>query len=55
VLDNVATHGHMFCADTFVNYRTARRQRLLRPGEPYVMAAAGAGLGAVFSAMVFEH
>jgi len=55
VLDNVATHGHMFCADTFVNYRTAMRRELLRPGDRYVMAAAGAGLGATFSAMVFEH
>ena len=55
VLDNVATVGHVFCADTFVNYRTARLRGLLRPGEPYVMAAAGAGLGATFSAMAFRH
>lgn len=55
VLDNVATVGHLFCADTFVNYRTAQERGLLRPGEPYVMAAAGAGLGAAFSAMAFQH
>jgi 3-oxoacyl-[acyl-carrier-protein] synthase III len=55
VLDNVATAGHVFCADTFVNYRTAQQRGLLRPGEPYVMAAAGAGRGATFSAMTFVH
>ncbi|MFI0897409.1 3-oxoacyl-[acyl-carrier-protein] synthase III C-terminal domain-containing protein [Streptomyces sp. NPDC020983] len=55
LLDNVADTGHVFCADTFVNYRTALDRGLLRPGEPYVMAAAGAGLGASFSAMVLVH
>ncbi|MFC1433740.1 3-oxoacyl-[acyl-carrier-protein] synthase III C-terminal domain-containing protein [Streptacidiphilus sp. N1-3] len=55
VLDNVATAGHVFCADTFVNYRTAQERGLLRPGEPYVMAAAGAGRGATFSAMALRH
>jgi 3-oxoacyl-[acyl-carrier-protein] synthase III len=55
VLDNVPTYGHVFCADAFINYRTAQRQGLLRPGEYYVMAAAGAGRGATFSAMVFQH
>lgn len=55
VLDNVTSAGHVFCADTFINYGTALRRGLLRPGEPYVMAAAGAGRGATFSAMVFEH
>lgn len=55
LLDNLATIGHLFCADAFVNYRTARSRDLLRPGDRYVMAAAGAGLGATFSAMVFEH
>lgn len=55
VLDNVATTGHVYCADTFVNYRTAQARGLLRPGEPYVMAAAGSGRGATFSAMVFQH
>ena len=54
VLDNVTALGHMFCADAFVNYRTAAQRGLLRPGEPYVMAA-GAGRGAAFSAMVLEH
>ena len=55
VLDNVAADGHVFCADGFLNYRTAARRGLLRPGERYVIAAAGAGRGATFSAMVFEH
>lgn len=55
VLDNLASIGPLFCADAFVNYRTARTRGLLRPGDRYVMAAAGAGLGAAFSAMVFEH
>ena len=55
VLENVPVLGHLFCADTFVNYHTAHRRGLLRPGEPYVMAAAGAGRGATFSAMVFAH
>ncbi|CAG7641266.1 3-oxoacyl-[acyl-carrier-protein] synthase III C-terminal domain-containing protein [Actinacidiphila bryophytorum] len=55
VLDNVAATGHLFCADSFVNYRTAQARGLLRQGEPYVMAAAGAGSGAAFSAMAFVH
>lgn len=55
LLDNVASTGHVFCADSFVNYRTALDRALLRRGEPYVMAAAGAGRGATFSAMVFVH
>jgi 3-oxoacyl-[acyl-carrier-protein] synthase-3 len=55
VLDNVAADGHVFCADAFLNHRTAARRGLLRPGERYVIAAAGAGRGATFSAMVFEH
>jgi 3-oxoacyl-[acyl-carrier-protein] synthase-3 len=55
VLDNVASVGHVFCADTFINYRTALRRGLLHRGEPYVMAAAGAGRGATFSAMVLVH
>jgi 3-oxoacyl-[acyl-carrier-protein] synthase-3 len=51
----VAADGHVFCADAFLNYRTAAERGLLRPGERYVVAAAGAGRGATFSAMVFEH
>jgi 3-oxoacyl-[acyl-carrier-protein] synthase-3 len=45
----------VFCADAFVNYQTACARDLLRPGDHYLVAAAGAGLGATFSAMVFEH
>jgi len=53
VLDNVPVTGHAFCADFFVNYQTATGQGLLRPGDRYLVAAAGQG--ATFSAMVFEH
>lgn len=53
LLDNVAVSGHCFAADPFINYRTALDQARLVPGQYYLMAAAG--LGAVFSAMVFQH
>jgi len=53
LLDNVPVTGHAFCADAFINYQTAAERGLLRPGDRYVIAAAG--LGATFSAMVFEH
>jgi 3-oxoacyl-[acyl-carrier-protein] synthase III len=53
VLDNVPVGGHNFCADAFINYRTAVDQGRLRPGERYLMAAVGSG--ATFTAMVFEH
>jgi 3-oxoacyl-[acyl-carrier-protein] synthase-3 len=54
VLENVAAYGHAFCADAFINHRTAVERELLRPGDFYVMAA-GAGRGAAFSALVLEH
>lgn len=53
LLDNVPLVGHAFCADSFLNYRTAVDRGLLRPGNRYLVAAAG--LGATFSAMIFEH
>jgi 3-oxoacyl-[acyl-carrier-protein] synthase-3 len=53
LLDNVPVTGHVFCADSFMNYATAISRDLLAPGDRYLMAAAG--LGATFSAMVFEH
>jgi 3-oxoacyl-[acyl-carrier-protein] synthase III len=53
LLDNVPVTGHAFCADMFLNYRTAVDGGRLRPGDRYLVAAAGAG--ATFSAMVFEH
>jgi len=53
VLDNIPVTGHNFAADPFVNYRTAADRGLFHPGERYLVAAAG--LGATFSAMVFEH
>ncbi|GAA4715835.1 3-oxoacyl-[acyl-carrier-protein] synthase III C-terminal domain-containing protein [Phytohabitans rumicis] len=52
-LDNMPVTGHCFCADSFINYATARDLGLLRQGERYLMAAVG--LGSTFSAMVFEH
>ena len=55
LLDNIPTSGHVFCADVFVNYRTACERGLLRPGDRYLAAAVGAGGGATFAAMVFEH
>ena len=53
LLDNVPVTGHVFCADTFLNYATAVAGGRLAPGDRYLVAAAG--LGATFSAMVFEH
>jgi 3-oxoacyl-[acyl-carrier-protein] synthase-3 len=53
LLDNVPAYGHCFAADGLINYRTAIERGLLRPGDTYLMAAAG--LGAVFSAMVLRH
>ncbi len=55
LLDNIPTTGHVFCADLFVNYQTARERGLLQPGDRYLAAAVGAGGGATFAAMVFEH
>lgn len=55
VLDNIASSGHVFCADMFANYQTACDAGLLRQGDHYLAAAVGAGGGATFSAMVFEH
>jgi 3-oxoacyl-[acyl-carrier-protein] synthase III len=55
LLDNIPASGHVFCADMFANYQTARERGLLRPGNRYLAAAVGAGGGATFSAMVFEH
>jgi 3-oxoacyl-[acyl-carrier-protein] synthase-3 len=55
VLDNIPTSGHVFCADVFANYQTACERGLLRPGDRYLAAAVGAGGGATFAAMVFEH
>jgi 3-oxoacyl-[acyl-carrier-protein] synthase-3 len=55
LLDNVPSVGHGFCADAFINYRTAAARGLLRAGDRYVIAAAGAALGATFSAMIFQH
>jgi 3-oxoacyl-[acyl-carrier-protein] synthase-3 len=55
VLDNIPTSGHVFCADVFANYETACERGLLQPGDRYLAAAVGAGGGATFAAMVFEH
>jgi len=55
LLDNVARNGHVFCTDAFANYQTAREHGRLRPGDRYLVAAVGAGDGATFAAMIFEH
>ena len=55
VLDNIPASGHVFCTDVFANYKTACERGLLRPGDRYLAAAVGAGGGATFAAMVFEH
>ncbi|MFI1919626.1 3-oxoacyl-[acyl-carrier-protein] synthase III C-terminal domain-containing protein [Nocardia sp. NPDC020380] len=52
-LENLPITGHCFCADPFLNYRTACETGRLRPGDYYMMASVG--LGATFSAMVFRH
>ncbi len=51
--DNLGVTGHCFCADPFVNLATAVASGRLKRGDRYLMAAVG--LGATFSAMVFEH
>ena len=53
LLDNIPLTGHNFAADAFINYHTAAQRDLLRDGDTYLVAAAG--LGATFSAMVFQH
>lgn len=55
VLENIPASGHVFCADLFINYKSACERGLLRPGDRYLAAAVGAGGGATFAAMVFEH
>jgi 3-oxoacyl-[acyl-carrier-protein] synthase-3 len=52
-LDNLSVVGHCFGADPFINYCSARSTGRLRRGDRYVVTAVG--LGATFSAMVFEH
>jgi len=52
-LDNLPVTGHCFGADSFINYRSACDDGRLRPGDHYLMTAVG--LGATFSAMVFQH
>ncbi|GAA1930429.1 3-oxoacyl-[acyl-carrier-protein] synthase III C-terminal domain-containing protein [Streptomyces sodiiphilus] len=52
-LDNIERTGHCFCADPFINYRSACDLGLLKPGDRYLMTSAG--LGQSFAAMVLEH
>jgi 3-oxoacyl-[acyl-carrier-protein] synthase III len=52
-IDNLATCGHCFGADAFINYRSAVDSGRLKRGDRYLMTAVG--LGATFSAMVLEH
>lgn len=53
LLANVPRTGHAFCADAFVNYRTAVDGGALCPGDHYVMVAVGTGM--TFSALVLRH
>ncbi|MBB4912209.1 3-oxoacyl-[acyl-carrier-protein] synthase III C-terminal domain-containing protein [Actinophytocola algeriensis] len=53
LLDNVPLVGHTPSADTFINHASAVALGRLTPGDRYLTA--GAGFGAVFSAMVLEH
>jgi 3-oxoacyl-[acyl-carrier-protein] synthase-3 len=53
LLDNVPELGHSFAADAFINLRTATDHGLLKPGDRYLVAAAG--VGGAFSAMVLEN
>ncbi|MFF2328578.1 MULTISPECIES: 3-oxoacyl-[acyl-carrier-protein] synthase III C-terminal domain-containing protein [unclassified Streptomyces] len=53
VMENLPLVGHCFGADPFMNYHTLRSDGRLKPGHRYLMTAVG--LGATFSAMVFEH
>jgi 3-oxoacyl-[acyl-carrier-protein] synthase-3 len=55
LLENIPVNGHVFSADVFINYRTARERGLLRAGDRYLAAVVGAGGGATFAAMVFQH
>ncbi|WP_220446702.1 3-oxoacyl-[acyl-carrier-protein] synthase III C-terminal domain-containing protein [Nonomuraea deserti] len=52
-LDNIPVTGHCFCADPFLNLRSACSRGRLKPGDTYLMAAVG--LGATFSAMILKH
>jgi 3-oxoacyl-[acyl-carrier-protein] synthase-3 len=52
-LDNVPRYGHCFCADPFLNYRTAADIGRLRLGHHYLMVSVG--LGSTFSAMLLRH
>ncbi|MBD7952110.1 3-oxoacyl-[acyl-carrier-protein] synthase III C-terminal domain-containing protein [Oerskovia rustica] len=52
-LDLVPVTGHCFGADAFINYSHADAAGLLSDGDHYLMAAVG--LGATFSAMVFQY
>jgi 3-oxoacyl-[acyl-carrier-protein] synthase-3 len=53
LLDNVPLVGHTPSADTFINHASAVALGRLAPGDRYLTA--GAGFGAIFSAMVLEH
>ncbi|MBL6278341.1 3-oxoacyl-ACP synthase [Micromonospora fiedleri] len=52
-LDNQAELGHCFGADPFLGYQAALASGRLRPGDHYVLTAAG--LGATLAATVVRH
>jgi len=53
LLENVPHTAHCFCADAFINYRTAVDSGRLTPGDHYAMVAVGTGM--TFAATVFRH
>ncbi|WP_034263773.1 3-oxoacyl-[acyl-carrier-protein] synthase III C-terminal domain-containing protein [Actinospica robiniae] len=53
LLENIPVTGHCFCADPFINYRSAVESELIRPGDHYLMVSAG--VGATFSALLVQH
>ena len=52
-LDNVKKYSHCFGADMFINLASIEKEKIIQPGDYYVMATVG--LGAVFSAAVFQY
>ncbi|MEU4765674.1 hypothetical protein AB0H12_20700 [Actinosynnema sp. NPDC023794] len=54
-LSNAPVNGHLFGADAFADHAAAHERGLPRAGVRYLVGAVGAGAGATFSAMVFQH
>lgn len=52
-LSNVRKYSHCFGADIVINFVDAERERLIEPGDFYVMATVG--LGSIYAAAVFQY